>query len=634
MTDLTSRPNELRRRFFGSYKAEWLRELMFDLFTEPSYFPELSESSPCVLLGGRGTGKTTVLRCMSYEGRFAISGKNPKAIVDWPYYGLYYRVNTNRVTAFAGPELTEERWIKTFGHYLNLVLCDLTIGFLKWYTNHCSTPLGIASELFANVATSLAVEPADSLPELAHSIAAAKRQFEVYINNVAEDPPLRLSMQGAPLDELLAGLHQSDLFRGKIFFFLLDEYENFTDNQQRIVNTLIKHSGELYSFKIGVRELGWRVRTTLNENEQLVSPADYNRINIFERFDPATFETFAVNVSNERIGRIETGAEEVSDLYQLLPSLTEDNEATLLDRNDGTITEADRKLRAIIPGSQSQLYASLTQLQRYCIVSWAGSRSERLEDTWRSYVDNRRQWTNRFNNYNHSLLYSIRSGKRGIRKYYCGVRTFTQMAASNIRYFLELLDQSLSAHVDIGKTLSEPIDFETQTNATQRVGRKNLAELEGLSVHGGKLTKLVLGLGRIFQVMAADPFGHTPEVNQFYLSQETAFDWPPDSDRKVSDLLGTGVMHLALSRSPGNKLLDETDIREYDYMLHPIFSSFFVFSWRRKRKFVISPRSFLGLVNDHKRAIKTILEQQNRKDSAPLPDQMNLFGPYYDVVER
>ena len=57
-------------QLFGSYKAEWLKEQLFDLFTEPQYFPELMTARPCMLLGGRGTGKTTVLRSLSYEGQF------------------------------------------------------------------------------------------------------------------------------------------------------------------------------------------------------------------------------------------------------------------------------------------------------------------------------------------------------------------------------------------------------------------------------------------------------------------------------------------------------------------------------------------------------------------------------------
>src|SRR5947208_14692817 len=94
-------PEEQLSALFGSYKAEWLRDQLFDLFAEPSYFPELTTSRPCMLLGGRGTGKTTVLRCMSYEGQFVRRDKNADDIPNWRYFGLYYRVNTNRVTAFA-----------------------------------------------------------------------------------------------------------------------------------------------------------------------------------------------------------------------------------------------------------------------------------------------------------------------------------------------------------------------------------------------------------------------------------------------------------------------------------------------------------------------------------------------------
>src|SRR5437868_14417059 len=93
-------PQEQLSKLFGSYKAEWLQERMFDLYTEPSYYPELTDSRPCLLIGGRGTGKTTVLRSMSYEGQFALKSKDVTDVPRWPYYGFYYRTDTNRVTAF------------------------------------------------------------------------------------------------------------------------------------------------------------------------------------------------------------------------------------------------------------------------------------------------------------------------------------------------------------------------------------------------------------------------------------------------------------------------------------------------------------------------------------------------------
>ena len=639
--DSSSRNQHLRNELFGSYKAEWLKERVFDLFAEPSYFPELAAASPSVLLGGRGTGKTTVLRCMSYEGRFALTKQDPQAIDGWTYYGMYYRVNTNRVTAFDGPELSEDRWIKIFGHYMNLVLCHLTVSFLQWHQLHSPKHSTLPTHTFQSIASTLAIGKATTLPELAKSIDSAKREFESYINNVAEAPPIRLSLQGAPIDELFSHLHGIDQFKDKHFFFLIDEYENFTDYQQRVANTLIKHSGELYSFKIGVRELGWRVKTTLNKNEQLISPSDYTRIDISEKLDQRAFESFALQVSNERVRRLAVDQQACPDVRQLLPGLSEDDEARRLNRERGLLEDATDRLSSIVPPDQQCLLNGLTGLQRYLMVLWSDAREESLNEIWKSYVANPKGWTDRFNNYNHGVLYSIRRGKRGIRKYFCGVRTFTQMAASNIRYFLELLDQSLTFHVKDDLALDQPISPETQTRAAQHVGQMNLAELEGLSIHGGTLTKLVLGLGRICQVMAANPVGHAPEVNQFYLSQKEE-EFQDEEVGKVVDILKSAVMHLALVRSPGNKLLDVTDTKEYDYMLHPIFSAFFIFSYRQKRKFAITPKQFLGLINDHKKAIREILSKHNQdsteltpesasiSEPEPLPDQLRLFAPYYN----
>jgi len=268
---------------FGSYKAEWLRERVFDFFTAPDYLPELTTPRPCILVGGRGTGKTTVLRGLSYEGQFALTGRDPQSIPQWKFYGLYLRVNTNRVTAFTGPEVDETTWIKLFGHYTNLVLCDLVLRFLLWFRLYTNIDFELDGKHARDIAESLNIGTSSSIRSLAESLTSARLRFEAFINNVADAPKPPLSMQGAPIDALFEAVSALGPFHEKSFFFLVDEYENFEDYQQQVLNTLIKHSAHWYTFKIGVRELGWRIRSTLNPNEQLVSPADYVRINITER---------------------------------------------------------------------------------------------------------------------------------------------------------------------------------------------------------------------------------------------------------------------------------------------------------------------------------------------------------------
>ncbi len=102
-----------------------------------------------------------------------------------------------------------------------------------------------------------------------------------------------LSLQAAPIDLLCRAIVSLTTFQNRQFFFLIDEYENLLDYQQQVVNTLIKHASDLYSFKVGVRELGWRCHSTLNPNEQLVHPADYARISIADKLQGEVFKQFA-----------------------------------------------------------------------------------------------------------------------------------------------------------------------------------------------------------------------------------------------------------------------------------------------------------------------------------------------------
>lgn len=84
----------LLSQYFGSMRAEYFRREIFDLFTRPAYWPELLTRRPCLLVGGRGTGKTTALRGLSYEG---MSHLQEGDFTAWSHIGLYWRIDTNLV---------------------------------------------------------------------------------------------------------------------------------------------------------------------------------------------------------------------------------------------------------------------------------------------------------------------------------------------------------------------------------------------------------------------------------------------------------------------------------------------------------------------------------------------------------
>ena len=626
--DQTRAAAEQLSDLFGSYKAEWLREKIYDLFAEPDYFPELKTPRPCVLVGGRGTGKTTVLRCLSYEGQFALHSGNDDQIPEWPFYGFYYRVNTNRVMAFTGPELTEGEWTKYFAHYVNLELCDLALRFLEWYGLHRPSDPTLTAEACKRIAISLNIKGVDSMPSLIEGLVDARLRFEAHLNSAADrEVVVDLSLQGGPIDALFREISALGQFASKNFFYLIDEYENLTDYQQQIFNTLIKHCGERYSFKIGVKELGFRMRSTLNTHEQLISPADYVLVDISEKLGDR-FSDFAAAVCNDRLRKVDLpGMAAMQDVRGLFGQLSEEEEADRLEVRD-RVAEIRSRIARELSAEELTVFDGLRPLEAYFMAYWASSQEIAVPAALQEYLRDRDKWYTRFENHSFASMFTLRRGKRGIHKYYAGWDVYVQLAAGNIRYLLELVEQSLLRQLRSNQALGATVSFEIQTDAAQAVGKKNLTELDGLSVSGAKLTRLLLGLGRIFQVMAAQPEGHTPEANQFAPRIEEGYTGD-ERVNKVEGLLRDAVMHLALIRFSGNKLQDPSEVRSFDYMVHPIFSAFFEFSYRRKRKIVLTVDDIIGLVDAHRRAIPEILRRQNRSEKEVLPPQLRLFGEFY-----
>lgn len=601
---------------FGGVRAEYFREELFELFTEPNYWPELRTPRPCFLVGGRGTGKTTVLRGLSYQGQKALEGDDPTS---WQHIGIYWRVDTNVVSAFKGGRVDEERWTRIFGHYVNLRLVSAVTEFLEWAPSNTTLNHKDFIVDLSTTCASLSIPDVQTVDEFTRAVKRSLLQFEAAVNNIDDGELPPLSIPGRPVEQLLAQLDGVPALAGKTYYFLIDEFESLSDYQQRCINTLIKHAGDAnYTFKIGVKETGHRERSTSSRTETLAEPADFATVDITRTLKDQDFMAFADRVCAQRLGRIVQW--KASDARSVLPGVSMDEEVRLL----GGELKARRIRESLDEPDDVAAFDSFSLLQQVFVGYWADSRGMASHSAVREFFQSPRLWRDRLNNHGYAMLFTLRRGVPGRKKIYAGFDTYVALADGNIRFLLQLVGEALHSHVTGGADISTPVAATTQSDAAQEVGLKALKNMPGASTEGAQLTKLVLSLGRVFGVMASHPEGHTPEVNQFRVDGV--------EDEWVQRLLDAGVMHLALTRFPGDKRAGSSgETRDWDYQLHPILAPYFVYSHRRKRRLSIRRPLFKLLIEQPNRAIEELLSKTGRRSDSDLPEQLTLFGGYYGL---
>lgn len=606
---------------FGSYKAEWLRKDIFKYFTEPYYFSSLKGNSPCVLQGGRGTGKTTVLRGLSYQGQYELLGEQIDKFDESPFIGIYFRANTNHVRAFMGKGVSDEQWGLIFEHYFNLVICWEILHFLVWHKEKKQEDEVLSIRSCQMIASSLNInQKFDSFSDFVNILEESMISFQAEINNVADGNLPKLSMAGVPIQTTTDLTIQLKQFSGKIFFLLLDEYENFTDSQQRSMNTLLKHVPDSYTIKIGVREMGWRVKCTRNEFESVNDPADYSLINIDEIFNSNEtsnrFTEFARNVCQLRIRELFDDKTTNYDIEKSIAGLSIEEESIKLNIDKNSTYQHVLKFE-----KQRSIELPIHPLYKYLLGFWAETHGDTLEQTYDDFEIHRKKWDQRYENYKYSLLFKINKGRGGVSipKYYAGWTTFIKLANGNIRYLMELVYQTYYLHFEAQNDISLPVSPEHQTIAAKNVGWKNLTELEGAWMKGPQLTQLVQSLGTVFGWLAKDGVRSAPEVVQFDISGQIS--------ERTRELINMGVMNLALIRMKANKLAENNGIKDYQYSLHPVFAPYFNFSFRRKRKMTISEKDILGCVDMPRETVSDILSRKKVDDleDSSVPTELTLF---------
>jgi hypothetical protein len=237
---------------------------------------------PMLIIGGKGSGKTHLMRYFSYPLQRLRAKSDPSAIRAEGYLGIYLRCGGLNAARFRGKNQSEEAWDAVFAYYMELWLAQLVLACASDYLNLSpydrSHEEKVAGECFALLDKAPEGAPR-GLADVRTHFHRLQRELDTAINNSALTRELNVVLR-ATSGRLVFGLPQLlsarfDLLSGMQFVYLLDEYENLMIRQQQYVNTLLREKELPCSFKIGGRTYGFKTYRTFSDQEDIKEGSEY-----------------------------------------------------------------------------------------------------------------------------------------------------------------------------------------------------------------------------------------------------------------------------------------------------------------------------------------------------------------------
>jgi len=242
---------------------------------------------PMLLLGGKGSGKTHLMRyCSAPVQAVRHGGDLPKAIAEEGYLGVYVQVeglNTDKFsTACPDPVVG----LQIFSMYFELWLATVLIETLQ--LGKSNSAQGDESSFVKAVLDLFDIKLEGNPTNIAELLETLKRQrkaIDFAVNNSSltgslDDVKITFStgqlIYGIPK---LAGKFFGNL-ENTLFVYLIDEVENLTEEQQRFLNSLIRYRTGNATIKVGARLYGIKTYKTLGAGEPIKRDAEYERVEL------------------------------------------------------------------------------------------------------------------------------------------------------------------------------------------------------------------------------------------------------------------------------------------------------------------------------------------------------------------
>ena len=635
-------------------RAEELGYDVWKQFVLPPYYEKLSVGDtrkPQVIIGGRGCGKTMLLRYLSHKSTFSPSRQQiPDDALS--HIGLYWRADTQFGYVMQHRNLKDDTWAAAFRHWVAIVVGAEVLRSLE---SVAASSMAIVNKEHLTSINFRRLRPYSlDLPEQFHDLLEFLEdrlaEFEAWVNDVRSVPQPRFLPGDAFVKRMIQLIRDQVVeLRDAVFFVYIDEYENLTTYQQRIINTWLKHSEPPLVFNLAMKRNGFKTRATVGV-EALSRIHDYRDIDL-EAFDlDSEFQVFAAEIL---LLRLKLANIDVADID---PELLRDssklearkgpsyankvlsavkNLFPSLNRRDlavGTLTDTSIRKRLnqrVAKALQTRHSAAspddflLQNFPEAAVIVPALLHRESLSvaevkeefDRLKTGAENKftgpTDWIH--NNFVGCYL-QLYDGLVRPCPFYGGFTTFCFMSRGNLRHFLELCYQAL-ARSERGDDGFGSVTVEMQAEAARQVAADLLAEVRSFGPQGNNLHTFLLRLGSLFSLSQKNPMQSEPERTHFSIQGGEA-----EIDGGQAAFLSEAIKWSVLFEEKGTKKKTDSDPEGTEYVLNPIYAPYFHISYRKRKKLELTAGYVATLISGSYDPVKRLLRDYQRRWSVDLTD--------------
>ncbi|MBQ0754698.1 MAG: hypothetical protein KBT87_07490 [Gammaproteobacteria bacterium] len=435
---------------------------------------------PMMLLGGKGSGKTHLMRyCSSAVQRLRGGGNLAEAIRQDGYMGIYVRADALNVNRFRGKGFSEDQWSAIFYYYFEI---RLGVSFLR----ECQQAIadgalefdveGFISG-FRELSLGSDIISCDRLDGVIDHLIGLRKEVDRVVANVATG---RSSLQEIVvrfrLGDLAFGLPAlmkdscADFSETK-FVFMIDELENFSPGQQEFVNSLIRYRRGAVSIKVGARHYGIKTYGTIEGGEPIKLESEFTKVILEDEVrQSSSGPEFLKNLISVRLEKSGWGARSSGiDPYDYFQNLGGDDDLNAylfsliknrnkdysssghvrrffealsdLSKSEGVSEDKIKRVVGILSFEGKPLWEKLAYLSFY--KQWEAGRdpiqlAESIRGEIASGVEGR-QMTNRYSQFKTDLCAQLIRESTGKRVMYFGLDTIIDIAQFTPRNLFILL---------------------------------------------------------------------------------------------------------------------------------------------------------------------------------------------------